>query len=81
MNLVALSLASALFLQAPPPSSQRVAVILVPMDHGAESSTLRLETFITEALEGMPQLVVKSTDQLGDGRRTVHGQVHSEHVA
>jgi hypothetical protein len=25
--------------------------------------------------------VVKGIDQRGDGRRTVHGQVHSEHVA
>ena len=26
-------------------------------------------------------MVAKGIDQLGDGRRTVHGQVHSEHVA
>ena len=25
-------------------------------------------------------VVVKGADQLGDGRRTVHGQVHGEHV-
>src|SRR6185436_15184845 len=63
MQLVALAVASSVLL-APPPTTKRVAVLLVPMDQGAESSTVKLESFMNEALEQYGNLQLKKTDEL-----------------
>src|SRR5256885_692176 len=63
MNLVALALVPTLF-ASPPPTTKRIAVLIVPMDQGAEASTVKLESYITEALEQYPSLSLKKTDEL-----------------
>jgi hypothetical protein len=63
MNLVVLALVPTL-LSAPPPTSKRMAVLLVPMDQGAEAATVKLEAYMNEALEQYPSLQIKKTDEL-----------------
>ncbi|MFL5322072.1 MAG: PEGA domain-containing protein [Myxococcaceae bacterium] len=62
MNLVALALLPALTLSAPPPSGKRISVVLVPMDQGAEAATVKLESYMNEALEAYSNLNLKKTD-------------------
>src|SRR5690242_4723845 len=64
MHLAALALLPALALSAPPPTSKRISVLLVPMDQGAEAATVKLETYMNEALGQYPNLSVKKTDEL-----------------
>lgn len=62
MNLVALALLPALTLSAPAPSTKRITVVLVPMDQGAESATVKLESYMNEAVENFANYKVKKTD-------------------
>jgi tetratricopeptide (TPR) repeat protein len=51
-------------LAAPPPSSQRISALVVPMDKGAEAQALKLEGFINEALNEYQGFTVKTSDEL-----------------
>lgn len=62
MNLVALALLPALALSAPPPSGKRISVVLVPMDQGAEAATVKLETYMNEALGEYANYTLKKAD-------------------
>ena len=67
MKLSAVALAAllpALALAAPPPTPRRIAVLLVPMDKGAEAWSVRVETYMTEALKEYSGLTVKTSDEL-----------------
>ncbi|MHB8876970.1 MAG: PEGA domain-containing protein [Myxococcaceae bacterium] len=64
MKLALLALLPTLALGAPPPTQKKIAVLMVPMDQGAESATVRLEAYMNEALEQYPGLVVKKNDEL-----------------
>ncbi|MBI3185201.1 MAG: PEGA domain-containing protein [Myxococcales bacterium] len=64
MNPVALALLPALALSAPPPTTKRIAVLLVPMDMGAEASTVKLEAYMNESLEQHRSYVLRKTDDL-----------------
>src|SRR5437764_669263 len=49
---------------SPPPTPRRIAVLLVPMDKGAEAWAVRVETFMNEALKEYSGLSVKTSDDL-----------------
>jgi tetratricopeptide (TPR) repeat protein len=49
---------------APPPTTQRIAALVVPMDKGAEAQALKLESFVTEALNEYQGFTVKTSDEL-----------------
>ncbi len=51
-------------LAAPPPTQRRISVLMVPMDKGAESLQVKLETYMLEALNEYQGLQVKTTDEL-----------------
>lgn len=61
---VVLALVPALAWSAPPPTARRVSPLLIPMDQGAEAQALKLETFMTQAIEEYPTLVLKRSDDL-----------------
>jgi hypothetical protein len=63
MNLAALALVPALLVSAAP-TTKKIAVLIVPMDQGAEATTVRLEAYMNEALEAYPGLQVKKNDEL-----------------
>lgn len=63
MKLVAvLVLAPALAFAAPPPQKKRVSVVLVPMDQGAEANTVKLESYMYEALEAYQNFNLKKAE-------------------
>jgi hypothetical protein len=62
--LAALALVPALVLQSTAPNTKRTAVLLVPMDKGAEAQVVMLEAYMTEALTQFPSIVLKKTDEL-----------------
>lgn len=64
LPLVAAFLLPALALAAPPPTPRRIAVLLVPMDKGAEAWAVRVEAFMNEALKEYSGLSVKTSDDL-----------------
>ncbi|MBK7860034.1 MAG: PEGA domain-containing protein [Archangiaceae bacterium] len=49
---------------SPPPTSRRIAVLLVPMDKGAEAWSVRVESYMNEALKEYSGLSVKTSDDL-----------------
>lgn len=51
-------------LGAPPPTPRRIAVLLVPMDKGAEAWSVRVESYMNEALKEYSGLTVKTSDEL-----------------
>jgi hypothetical protein len=51
-------------LAAPPPTTQRISALVVPMDKGAEAQALKLEGFITESLNEYQGFAVKTSDEL-----------------
>lgn len=53
-----------LALAAPPPTPRRIAVLLVPMDKGAEAMSVRVESFMNEALKEYAGLSIKTSDDL-----------------
>lgn len=61
--IAGLFFASAAF-SAPPPTQRRISVLIVPMDKGAESNQVKLETYMIEALNEFQGLQVKATDEL-----------------
>lgn len=60
---VAVTLLPTLVFAAPPrPTNKRVSAVLVPMDQGAEGSTVKLESYMYEALEAYPTFTLKKAD-------------------
>src|SRR5450432_522870 len=49
---------------APAPTQRRIAVLLVPMDKGAEAMSIKVETYMIEALKEYSGLSVKTSDDL-----------------
>jgi hypothetical protein len=64
MHFAALALLPSLIVQAPAPTTKRTAVLLIPMDKGAESQVVMLETYMLEALSQFPTAAIKKTDEL-----------------
>lgn len=64
MRLLVLALVPAVALAAPPPTQKRTSVLLIPMDQGAEAASLKLETYMSEALAEFPGAKVKTSDDL-----------------
>jgi tetratricopeptide (TPR) repeat protein len=64
MHYAALALLPSLILQAPAPTTKRTAVLLIPMDKGAESQVVMLESYMIEALSQFPSAAIKKTDEL-----------------
>src|SRR5262245_65953144 len=54
----------ALVLAAPPPTQRRIAVLLVPMDKGAEAWSVKVESYMNEALKEYSGLSIKTSDDL-----------------
>ncbi len=63
MTLAVLALVSVVAGASPPAAPKRIAVLMVPMDRGAEAATVRLETYMNEALEQLPGLQVKKSEE------------------
>src|SRR5438067_571880 len=61
-----LALLPALAFASPAPTIKRISPLLIPMDQGAESSSLMIETFMNEALEHYGNLQLKKSDDLFD---------------
>jgi len=63
-----LALAAALVslpaLSAPPPKAKRISALVVPMDKGSEQMTLRLESYMNDALGEYQGFELKSSDDL-----------------
>jgi tetratricopeptide (TPR) repeat protein len=59
-----LALVPTLALAAPAPTIRRISPLLIPMDQGAEATSLMLETYMNEALEEYANLQLKRTDDL-----------------
>ncbi|MBL8953320.1 MAG: PEGA domain-containing protein [Myxococcaceae bacterium] len=51
-------------LAAPPPTPRRIAVLLVPMDKGAEAWSTKVEAYMNEALKEYSGLSIKTSDDL-----------------
>lgn len=49
---------------APPPSEKRVAALILPMDQGSETLTLKVESYANEALGEYQGFLVRSSDDL-----------------
>ncbi|WP_224369401.1 PEGA domain-containing protein [Hyalangium versicolor] len=64
MKALVLVLLPAVALAAPPPTARRISALLIPMDQGAEGSTVKLETFMNEALEQFSGFTVKKPEEL-----------------
>ncbi|MEW5741828.1 MAG: PEGA domain-containing protein [Myxococcota bacterium] len=63
LALVTLALAS-VALGAPPPRTKRISALVIPMDKGAEQSTLRLEEYMNAALGEYQGFELKTSDDL-----------------
>jgi hypothetical protein len=64
MKALVLALLPAVALAAPPPTARRISALLIPMDQGAEGNTVKLETFMNEALEQFSGFTVKKPEEL-----------------
>lgn len=64
MKLALLALIPAVAFAASPPSHARTSVLLIPMDQSAEASSLKMETWMEEALEQFPNAQVRRSDEL-----------------
>jgi hypothetical protein len=62
--LVLALLLPAVALAAPPPTPRRISALLIPMDQGAEGSSVKLETYMNEALEQFSGFTVKKPEEL-----------------
>src|SRR5687767_13944114 len=51
-------------LAAPTPIVRKTAVFLIPMDQGAETSVVQLESFMIDALRDHGRMVLKTHEQL-----------------
>jgi hypothetical protein len=64
MRSLPLLLVPAIALAAPAPTQRRIAVLLVPMDKGAEAMSLKVESYMIEALKEYNGITVKTSDDL-----------------
>ncbi|MBN1208872.1 MAG: PEGA domain-containing protein [Myxococcaceae bacterium] len=64
MKALVLALLPALALAAPPPTPRRISALLIPMDQGAESSSVKLETHMNGALEQFSGFTVRKPEEL-----------------
>ncbi|MFL5347239.1 MAG: PEGA domain-containing protein [Hyalangium sp.] len=64
MKALVLALLPAVALAAPPPTARRISALLIPMDQGAEGNTVKLETYMNEALEQFSGFTVKKPEDL-----------------
>ncbi len=64
MKLLALALLPSVALSTPPPTTKRIAVLLVPMDQLAEANVVKLEAYMNEALGTYAGYAVKRSDDL-----------------
>jgi hypothetical protein len=64
MKALVLALLPAVALAAPPPTPRRVSALLIPMDQGAEGNSVKLETYMNEALEQFSGFTVKKPEEL-----------------
>ncbi|HYH98013.1 PEGA domain-containing protein [Hyalangium sp.] len=64
MKALVLALLPVVALAAPPPTPRRVSALLIPMDQGAEGITVKLETYMNEALEQFSGFTVKKPEEL-----------------
>ncbi len=64
MRLLPFLLIPAVAFAAPPPAQRRIAVLLVPMDKGAEAMSVKVEAYMIEALKEYSGLSVKTSDDL-----------------
>jgi hypothetical protein len=62
--LVLALLLPAVALAAPPPTPRRISALLIPMDQGAEGTSVKLETYMNEALEQFSGFTVKKPEEL-----------------
>jgi len=62
--ILLLALLPTLALATPPPSTKRIAALVVPMDKGAEAHTLRIESYVNESLKEFGHLALKTTDEM-----------------
>lgn len=62
--LVLAVLLPAVALAAPPPTPRRISALLIPMDQGAEGHSVKLETYMNEALEQFAGFTVKKPEEL-----------------
>ena len=62
--LVLALLVPAVALAAPPPTPRRVSALLIPMDQGAEGHSVKLETYMNEALEQFSGFTVRKPEEL-----------------
>lgn len=63
MKTLCLVLLPAFALAAPPPAT-RVSALLIPMDSAAEDVSVKLETYLNEALGQFPDFTVKKPEEL-----------------
>lgn len=63
-GVVLLALLSTAAFGSPPPTARRMSVLVVPMDKGAESLQVKLETYMLETLGEYQGLQVKPSDEL-----------------
>ncbi len=64
LTLALAALLPALALAAPPPTTRRVTALLVPMDPGAEASTVKLEGYMNDALASFANITVRKPEEL-----------------
>ncbi|MDY7225491.1 PEGA domain-containing protein [Hyalangium rubrum] len=64
MKALVLALLPAVALAAPPPTPRRVSALLIPMDQGAESNSVKFETYMNEALEQFSGFTVRKPEEL-----------------
>lgn len=62
--LLLTALLPGLALAAPPPSTRKVAALIVPMDKDAEAYILKAEGFVNESLKEYPGFIVRTSDEL-----------------
>jgi hypothetical protein len=63
-SLVLALLLPSVALAAPPPTPRRISALLIPMDQGAEGNSVKLETYMNEALEQFSGFTVKKPEEL-----------------
>ncbi|GHG74885.1 PEGA domain-containing protein [Comamonas sp. JC664] len=64
MKALALLLLPALAFAAPPSSARRVSTLLVPMDPGAEASSVQMEAYMNDALGHFAGMSVRKSEEL-----------------
>jgi PEGA domain len=64
MKALVLALLPAVALAAPPPTARKISALLIPMDQGAEGTSVKLETYLNESLEQFSGFTVRKPEEL-----------------